>query len=88
MVDRISWSGNGDDVLRGGDGSDEYYVELGAGTEKIIDSGGAADRIVFGPGISAANISTEICGNDHVDGKGGIDIDFSDHHRTNHPDRD
>jgi Ca2+-binding RTX toxin-like protein len=59
-------SGNGDDVLRGGDGSDEYYVELGAGTETIIDSGGAADHIVFGPGISAANISTEIGGNDHV----------------------
>jgi len=51
--------GGGHDTLRGGDGSDTYLFDLGDGRVTIDDVGSAVDvdAVVFGAGISLADIS-------------------------------
>lgn len=50
--------GKDDDYLEGGEGSDTYLFNLGDGQDTIYNqqSGGGADRIQFGIGITDANI--------------------------------
>lgn len=51
-------AGNGgDNILRGGSGSDVYVHELYGGDDRIIESGGAQDALVFGAGITAEMVS-------------------------------
>ncbi|WP_407155060.1 calcium-binding protein [Bradyrhizobium sp. STM 3557] len=51
--------GAGDDRLVGGGGSDEYRYQLGDGSDRIVEIGGAADtdKLVFGAGIDPASIA-------------------------------
>lgn len=47
----------GDDRLEGGGGDDSYHhAGAGDGFDSIADAGGTADRILFGPGITAADL--------------------------------
>ena len=48
--------GAGDDYLQGGGGDDTYLVNVGDGFDVISDDGWN-DRLVFGAGISAANVT-------------------------------
>jgi Ca2+-binding RTX toxin-like protein len=45
----------GDDALFGGSGNDQYYFDLGDGSDRIFDISGQ-DRLNFGPDISLDNI--------------------------------
>src|SRR5690606_30901449 len=56
VVDRIE-GGEGYDYLQGGEGSDVYIYRLGDGYDWIYDSGGEADTLRFGEGISYADLS-------------------------------
>jgi Ca2+-binding RTX toxin-like protein len=47
----------GDNVLKGGAGSDIYVHELYGGDDRIIESSGAQDALVFGAGITAEMVS-------------------------------
>lgn len=46
----------GDDYLKGDSGDDTYLFSLGHGNDEIADSGGT-DKIVFGEGISLADLT-------------------------------
>ncbi len=68
--------GIGDDTLQGGEGADSYFFNAGDGQDFIynLQTVAAADKIVFGAGITAANIHQFQDGNDLVitfDGNGG-----------------
>ncbi|MEC9067300.1 MAG: calcium-binding protein [Pseudomonadota bacterium] len=55
--DDVVTGGTGNDRLEGGSGSDTYAYALGDGTDTILDAGSdAADRLVFGAGISPADV--------------------------------
>ncbi|MCP4697598.1 MAG: calcium-binding protein, partial [Gammaproteobacteria bacterium] len=60
--------GPGDDVLAGGSGNDTYLLNSGDGHTRIIEFFGSAfnndDVVVFGPGISAADVEVSSAGND------------------------
>jgi len=56
--DRLT-GGLGNDVLKGGRGDDRYYVS--SGTDFIEDQSGN-DRIIFGAGLTSANVSYEVEG--------------------------
>jgi Ca2+-binding RTX toxin-like protein len=58
--------GRGDDTLEGGEGADTYTFSLGDGLDTVINTQqtAAADKIVFGTGISASNIKLFREGND------------------------
>ncbi len=49
--------GLGDDVIKGGSGTDKYHYNLGDGHDVISDAGGYQDTIVFGDGITADNLT-------------------------------
>ncbi|WP_323690456.1 calcium-binding protein [Rhizobium sp. AN95] len=51
--------GTGDDVLIGGWGDDTYYYNLGDGNDVIVEEAfqGSSDRLVFGPGIYASDLT-------------------------------
>jgi Ca2+-binding RTX toxin-like protein len=49
--------GADDDVLVGGEDSDTYTIALGDGHDAIYDESGTLDTLVFGPGITAAEVS-------------------------------
>ena len=51
-------SGAGDDIMQDGAGSDIYRFNLGDGADTVIDAGTNRDidRVVFGVGITAANL--------------------------------
>jgi Ca2+-binding RTX toxin-like protein len=72
MLDKLTTNGNdviigsewdetlngkkGNDDLKGGNGKDTYYFELGDGIDIIEDNGNSSiDRIKFGPGITDVN---------------------------------
>jgi Ca2+-binding RTX toxin-like protein len=57
--------GEGDDTLRGGIGNDVYRFDRGDGRDTIADLGGA-DRLEFGEGIAAADVSVVQDGGDVV----------------------
>ncbi len=46
------YGGTGDDDLRGGSGNDRYFIDVGDGSDIILDQSGSSDRLVFGPGIT------------------------------------
>ncbi|BFU95945.1 MAG: hypothetical protein NTNFB02_26670 [Nitrospira sp.] len=50
----------GADTLRGGEGPDTYVFNLGDGIDTIVDGPREGNRVVFGPGISADDISLGI----------------------------
>ena len=54
-ADRLA-GGAGNDYLNGLAGNDRYYFAIGDGQDRIEDSAGFADRIIFGPGITPANL--------------------------------
>ncbi len=58
--------GGGNDFLSGGKGADEYRIELGGGSDIIVDAGiaGEANRIVFGTGINATELALDEVGED------------------------
>jgi Ca2+-binding RTX toxin-like protein len=58
--------GLGDDYLQGDEGADTYVYSLGEGNDTISNyqTLAAADKIVFGAGITAANIKLTRDGND------------------------
>ncbi len=60
--------GLGDDYLQGDEGADTYIFNAGDGQDTISDyqTLAAADKIVFGAGITAANIKLSRDGNDLV----------------------
>ncbi|MGN7875044.1 beta strand repeat-containing protein [Roseateles sp. 22389] len=58
--------GAGNDSLMGGTGSDTYLFGLGSGQDTVLDESGVRDRIQFGPGILASQISLERRGFDIV----------------------
>ncbi|HQL99132.1 MAG TPA: calcium-binding protein [Ruminococcus flavefaciens] len=60
--------GQGNDVLYGGYGNDTYIFNLGDGADNINEdnSNSAADRVVFGEGISADDITVTRDGNDMI----------------------
>ena len=50
----------GNDRLEGGGGNDSYYYALGDGNDIIADGGSdTADKLVFGPGIAATDVSID-----------------------------
>ncbi len=56
----------GADKLYGGAGSDTYYFQMGDGRDTVHESGGASDRIVFGPDIGRDDIWLSRHGNDLI----------------------
>ncbi len=62
------FGGQGNDLLIGSGGNNSYHYNLGDGIDTIVDSGGQTDaagnpapnRLVFGPGISPADISLSL----------------------------
>jgi Ca2+-binding RTX toxin-like protein len=59
----------GDDLIYGSDGNDTYLFSLGDGQDVIVETGTVSstnDRLVFGPGIAAANVSATFSGYDLV----------------------
>ncbi|OQW37750.1 MAG: hypothetical protein A4E20_17585 [Nitrospira sp. SG-bin2] len=61
VVDRFR-GGLGNDRLEGRDGQDSYFFNLGDGTDTIVDtaSAGAGNEVVFGPGITAADLRLDL----------------------------
>jgi len=55
LADELT-GGAGNDVLAGGLGDDIYRFNLGDGIDRIVDTGGTADRIIFAD-FSAADIT-------------------------------
>ena len=67
----ILYGGVGNDYLDGGEGNDIYVFNLGDGEDVIIDcecstTSGREDKIVFGEGIKAEDVSIERVGVDLV----------------------
>ncbi|MBI5317275.1 MAG: putative Ig domain-containing protein [Nitrospirae bacterium] len=58
--DDVLTGGAGVDSLDGGAGSDTYVFNLGDGVETIVDTAGEANKLVFGAGILADDISVGI----------------------------
>ncbi|WP_422365617.1 calcium-binding protein [Pelagibius sp.] len=63
--------GAGNDTLAGGDGSDTYVFDVGYGHDQISESrvsifAGEDDRVVFGPGITPADLALSREGNDLI----------------------
>jgi len=60
--------GTGNDTLIGGTGNDTYVFNAGDGQDVVYDNGTTSDvdKIVFGAGISASNLSFSRTGNDLV----------------------
>ncbi len=60
--------GSGDDVMQGDEGADTYAFNLGYGQDTInnYQAAAAADKIVFGAGITAANLKFNREGTDLV----------------------
>jgi Ca2+-binding RTX toxin-like protein len=56
--------GAGNDVLRGGAGNDTYLFGVGSGSDTIDNRDGGADRVVFGSGILASDLTFAKVGND------------------------
>lgn len=54
----------GNDNLQGGNGNDTYVFGANFGRDRITDTGGTIDRIRFTDGIAAADIITQVVGND------------------------
>jgi Ca2+-binding RTX toxin-like protein len=74
--------GTGNDVLMGGYSGDTYYINRGDGADTIQESGygydhaaygGNTDKVVFGPGITPADITFTHVGQDLVMDLGGGD---------------
>jgi Ca2+-binding RTX toxin-like protein len=57
--DDVLIGGAGNDYLSGGAGNDTYKFAIGDGVDTISDQSGAADTILMGAGITAANIRFE-----------------------------
>ncbi len=56
--DDLLVGGTGNDALNGGTGDDTYLVNIGDGTDSLIDTGGTADRIVIRTaGAALTNLS-------------------------------
>ena len=56
--------GAGNDALRGGTGDDTYLFGLGSGSDVIDNSDGGTDRVLFGAGIAAVDLTFVKVGND------------------------
>lgn len=54
-ADRLA-GGTGNDYLNGLGGNDAYYFASGDGQDRVEDSSGLADRVVFGAGITAEDL--------------------------------
>jgi Ca2+-binding RTX toxin-like protein len=74
--------GTGNDQLRGTMGNDTYLFDLGDGNDTIVEEslgyGGVTDKLVFGSGIAAADISVTRVGNDlllrHANGSDSVRV--------------
>ncbi len=56
----------GADNLTGGLGNDAYVFNRGDGDDFIRDDGGTADKIIFGKGIAADQLSFDVSGNNLI----------------------
>ncbi|MBK9308279.1 MAG: DUF2974 domain-containing protein [Nitrospira sp.] len=68
--------GRGDDLLIGGAGLDTYTFPAGGGIDQIQDTAGEGNRLIFGTGISSANLTlgfrqTTVSGGDGEEEAGG-----------------
>jgi len=61
VVDRFR-GGLGNDRLEGGEGQDSYFFNVGDGVDTIVDmvSAGAGNEVVFGPGITSADLRLDL----------------------------
>jgi Ca2+-binding RTX toxin-like protein len=61
VVDRFR-GGLGNDRLEGGTGNDSYYFNAGDGIDTIVDTAsvGAGNEVVFGAGITSADLSLDL----------------------------
>ncbi|HYG47425.1 MAG TPA: tandem-95 repeat protein [Allosphingosinicella sp.] len=48
--------GVGNDLLRGSTGDDSYILGRGYDEDRVVDSGGTADRVLFEEGVGAADV--------------------------------
>lgn len=62
----IITGGAGHDYLRGGLGNDEYHYALDDGWDTIRESGTGTDKIVFGAGIDAGDLTITRAGNNDL----------------------
>lgn len=67
------YGGTGDDDLQGGSGNDRYFIDLGDGSDTILDQSGSGDRIVFGAGITRDMLELSVSDTDG-NGKGNLVI--------------
>src|SRR5262245_15514578 len=70
--------GAGNDTLNGGGGNDIYVFNQGDGSDVINEAGGS-DTLQLGPGLTAANVTFYISGNDLLirDGIAGDQVKLS-----------
>ncbi|MDP3090492.1 MAG: calcium-binding protein [Nitrospira sp.] len=73
VVDRFR-GGLGDDRLGGGAGNDSYFFNTGDGVDTIADtaSAGAGNEVVFGAGITSADLRLDLAPDQSGTGAGGL----------------
>ena len=76
----------GDDVLNGGTGDDRYYYNLGESSDIITETSGT-DSIVFGEGITFADLSFTIDGSHLYVSVAGESLKIVDHFAGDHSGR-
>lgn len=63
----------GADYLNGGEGNDRYGFDLGDGRDVIQETGGAADALVLGSGLSLGDVACVAAGDDLIVQLGATD---------------
>jgi RHS repeat-associated protein len=74
--------GIGNDILKGGEGSDKYFFNIGDGQDRIEETSGVYDRLVFGVDVNLKDIIINRVNDDlvFVVGSAGDQITVVKHH--------